>query len=172
MHVDVSDIRRFCAPVTHPPNVIEADTDDFQKLMSRHECVIRSSLGLCPSDAGTACIAGMESGKFPPDTKLRTTSCITYGSSCFWDHNNVGFGTIGYADALRFSSNTFFYQVGVGVGSRAMKTAADALGFQQKTGIEFSWEENIGLVGDADWAAKGRDFFEPGTTPWIPEDTG
>ena len=115
-------------------------------------------------------MAGMESGKFPPDTKLRTTSCITYGSSCFWDHNSVGFGTIGYADALRFSSNTFFYQVGVGVGSRAMKIAADALGFQQKTGIEFSWEENIGLVGDEDWASKGRDFFEPGTTPWIPED--
>ena len=115
-------------------------------------------------------MAGMESGKFPPETKLRTTSCITYGSSCFWDHNNTGFGTIGFADALRFSSNTFFYQVGVGVGSKALKSAADALGFQQKTGIEISLGEHVGLVGDESWAAKGRGYASPGTTPWIPED--
>ena len=53
-------------------------------------------------------MAGMESGKFPPDTKLRTTACITYGGHCFPDHNGKGFGTIGYADALR--------QLGEGLG--------------------------------------------------------
>ena len=77
---------------------------------------------------------------------------------------------IGYADALRFSSNTFFYQVGVGVGSRALKKAADQLGFQQKTGIEIGWEESVGLVGDELWAAKGRGWSSPGSVPWIPED--
>ncbi|MFZ9464263.1 MAG: penicillin-binding transpeptidase domain-containing protein, partial [Vulcanococcus sp.] len=54
-------------------------------------------------------MAGMESGKFPPNTKLATRGCITYGGHCFPDHNGAGFGTIGYEDALRFSSNTFFY---------------------------------------------------------------
>ena len=115
-------------------------------------------------------MAGMESGKFPPDTKLNTAACITYGGHCFPDHNGAGFGRIGYADALRFSSNTFFYQVGVGAGSLELKKAADALGFQQKTGIEIGWEESVGLVGDEDWAAAGRGWADPGTTPWIPED--
>ena len=115
-------------------------------------------------------MAGMESGKFPPQTKLHTKACITYGGHCFVDHNDAGFGHIGYADALRFSSNTFFYQVGVGAGSLALKKAADQLGFQQKTGIEIGWEESLGLVGDEEWAAKGRGWAEPGTTPWIPED--
>ena len=133
------------------------------------------SRAMNPYDPGSTwkpvtAMAGMESGKFPPETKLRTTSCITYGGHCFPEHNGAGFGTIGYADALRFSSNTFFYQVGVGAGSRALKTAADALGFQQKTGIEIGWEESVGLVGDEDWAVQGRGWASPGTVPWIPED--
>jgi len=115
-------------------------------------------------------MAGMESGKFPADVKLPTAACITYGGHCFPDHNGAGFGTIGYADALRFSSNTFFYQIGVGSGSRALKKAATALGFAGKSGIEIGWEESVGLVGDEDWAAAGRGWSKPGTTPWIPED--
>ncbi len=133
------------------------------------------SRAMNPYDPGSTwkpvtAMAGMESGKFPPDTKLRTTACITYGGHCFPDHNGKGFGTIGYADALRHSSNTFFYQVGVGVGSLALKQAADQLGFQQKTGIEIGWEESVGLVGDEPWADRGRGWAEPGTVPWIPED--
>lgn len=133
------------------------------------------SRAMNPYDPGSTwkpvtAMAGMESGKFPPKTKLHTKSCITYGGHCFPDHNGAGFGHIGYADALRFSSNTFFYQVGVGVGSRALKKVANQLGFQQKTGIEIDWEESVGLVGDEDWAAKGRGWADPGSTPWIPED--
>ena len=115
-------------------------------------------------------MAGMESGKFPSEIKLKTTACITYGGHCFQDHNGRGFGTIGYADALRHSSNTFFYQVGVGAGSLELKKAADQLGFQRKTGIEVGWEESVGLVGDETWADRGRGWAEPGSVPWIPED--
>ena len=133
------------------------------------------SRAMNPYDPGSTwkpvtAMAGMESGKFPPTTKLQTKACITYGGHCFPDHNGAGFGQIGYADALRFSSNTFFYQVGVGVGSRALKQAANQLGFQQKTGIEIDWEESVGLVGDEDWAQNGRGWADPGSTPWIPED--
>ena len=115
-------------------------------------------------------MAGMESGKFAPATKLHTRACITYGGHCFPDHNGAGFGHIGYEDALRFSSNTFFYQVGVGAGSLALYDAATKLGFDARTGIEIGYEESKGLVGHELWAAKGRGWAEPGTTPWIPED--
>ena len=115
-------------------------------------------------------MAGMESGKFPAETKLQTMGCITYGGHCFPDHNGAGFGTIGYEDALRFSSNTFFYQVGVGVGSRELYKAAKLLGFDGPSGVEIGYEESYGLVGNEDWANEGRGWAEPGTTPWIPED--
>ena len=46
---------------------------------------------------------------------LETKPCITYGNQCFRSFNDLGFGLIGYEDALRVSSNTL-YQVGYGVG--------------------------------------------------------
>ena len=115
-------------------------------------------------------IAGLESGKFPPETFLETKPCITYGSQCFREHNDLGFGTIGYEDALRVSSNTFFYQIGYGVGVDEIYNVSKKLGFQSLSGIEISEQENIGLVASSQWAKKGRGWGEPGQTPWVEED--
>ena len=115
-------------------------------------------------------LAGLESGKFPIDTMLETKPCITYGSQCFREHNDLGFGVIGYEDALRVSSNTFFYQVGYGVGVDEIYKVAKKLGFNSLSGIEISEQENIGLVASSDWAEEGRGWGEPGRTPWVPED--
>ncbi|MFL0773068.1 MAG: penicillin-binding protein 2, partial [Prochlorococcus sp.] len=99
-------------------------------------------------------MAGMESGKFPADVRLKTAAFIPYGGIPFKEHNGAGFGTIGYEDALRFSSNTFFYQVGMGVGSKALYQAAIKLGFDARTGIEIGYQEAKGLVGHKEWAVK------------------
>ena len=115
-------------------------------------------------------LAGLESGKFPSDTMLDTKPCITYGSQCFREHNDLGFGVIGYEDALRVSSNTFFYQVGYGVGVDTLYEIARKLGFNALSGIEISEQENIGLVANSEWAREGRGWGEPGRTPWVPED--
>jgi len=115
-------------------------------------------------------LAGLESGKFPSDTILDTKSCITYGSQCFREHNDLGFGEIGYEDALRVSSNTFFYQVGYGVGVDEIHKVSRKLGFNSLSGIEISEQENIGLVASSEWAEEGRGWGEPGRTPWVPED--
>ena len=115
-------------------------------------------------------IAGLESGRFPSETVLETKSCITYGSQCFREHNDLGFGTIGYEDALRVSSNTFFYQIGYGVGVDEIYNVSKKLGFAALSGIEISEQENVGLVASSQWAKKGRGWGEPGRTPWVPED--
>ncbi len=115
-------------------------------------------------------IAGLESGKFPPETFLETKPCITYGSQCFREHNDLGFGTIGYEDALRVSSNTFFYQIGYGVGVDEIYNVSKKLGFTALSGIEISEQENVGLVASSQWAKTGRGWGEPGRTPWVPED--
>ena len=115
-------------------------------------------------------LAGLESGKFPTDTLLETKPCITYGSQCFREHNDLGFGVIGYEDALRVSSNTFFYQVGYGVGVDEIYDVSIKLGFNSLSGIEISEQENIGLVANSQWAREGRGWGEPGRTPWVPED--
>ncbi len=115
-------------------------------------------------------LAGLESGKFPSNTILETKPCITYGSQCFREHNDLGFGLIGYEDALRVSSNTFFYQVGYGVGVDEIHKVSRKLGFNSLSGIEISEQENIGFVASSKWAKEGRGWGEPGRTPWVPED--
>jgi len=101
---------------------------------------------------------------------LDTKPCITYGSQCFREHNDLGFGLIGYEDALRVSSNTFFYQVGYGVGVDEIHKVSQKLGFNSLSGIEISEQENIGLVASSKWAKEGRGWGQPGKTPWVPED--
>jgi len=115
-------------------------------------------------------LAGLESGQYPADVLLETKSCITYGSQCFREHNDLGFGLIGYEDALRVSSNTFFYQVGHGVGVDEIYKISKILGFADLSGIELSEQENRGLIANSVWAQSGRGWGQPGTTPWLPED--
>ena len=130
---------------------------------------------LNPYDPGSVwkivtALAGLESGKFPVDTVLETKPCITYGSQCFREHNDLGFGIIGYEDALRVSSNTFFYQIGDGVGVDEIYEVSKKLGFNSLSGIEIAEQESKGLVASSQWAKDGRGWGKPGTTPWLPED--
>ncbi len=115
-------------------------------------------------------LAGLENGRFPPKTILETKPCIRYGGQCFREHNDLGFGYIGYEDALRVSSNTFFYQIGHAVGVDQIYDIAKKLGFAALSGIEIYEQENVGLVASSKWANEGRGWGEPGKTPWLPED--
>ena len=115
-------------------------------------------------------LAGMESGKFPPNTILQTAPCIVYGSQCFREHNDEGFGAIGYEDALKVSSNTFFYQIGYGVGVDEINRISKILGFTKLSGIEIGDQEDRGLIASSEWAENGRGWGRPGKTPWVPED--
>jgi len=72
-------------------------------------------------------IAGIESGKFSPDSTLGTSSSITIGGITFNEHSG-GYGVIGFRDALAYSSNTFFYQVGMAAGPEEMAKWAKAMG--------------------------------------------
>ena len=170
-------VRAMASKPTYDPNFFSKPirTQDEYESLFNSSLLPLLSRAINAYDPGSTwkpvtAMAGMESNQFPPETILNTTSCIKYGSHCFPEYNRRGWGRIGYEDALRVSSNTFFYQVGVGVGSNHLYSAGKKLGFDSLTGIEFSREENRGLVGNKEWADKGREWGKPGETPWIPED--
>ncbi|MBE9125149.1 MULTISPECIES: penicillin-binding protein 2 [unclassified Coleofasciculus] len=94
--------------------------------------------------------AGMESGKFPPNTILPTFAALNVGGTSFGEWNHAGFGPLGYNQALAWSSNTFHGQIGKGVGGPTLIEWARKYGFGQKTGIELS-EEAPGLIADDAW---------------------
>lgn len=72
--------------------------------------------------------AAMKSGKFTPDSTLPTFSAISIGGTLFHEHGDASYGTIGFREALAFSSNTFFYQLGMAIGPEAISTWGNKLG--------------------------------------------
>ena len=94
--------------------------------------------------------AALETGKFKPDTILQTYPSLRIGGFTFADWNHAGFGPLGFPGALKWSSDTFFYQVGQKVGGPSLIEWSRKYGYGKKTGIELP-EEAKGLVADDNW---------------------
>jgi len=97
-------------------------------------------------------IAGLESGKFSPDSTLPTMGRFCYYGQCYGDHGAYGF--IGFQKALAVSSNSFYYQMGLKVGPDELFKAARRMGYGSHTGVEIRDEESSGLLGDPAWKKK------------------
>lgn len=83
--------------------------------------------------------AAMQSGKFSPNSKVATSGSISVGGFRFREHGGSGYGTIGFPDAFAYSSNTFFYQVGMKTGPEEISKWGHKLGIGELT--------NLGLAG-------------------------
>jgi penicillin-binding protein 2 len=94
--------------------------------------------------------AGMETGKYPSGTVLGTSAYLSAAGVRFFEWNKAGFGALGYVGAMAWSSNTFFGQIGRGVGGEALIDWARRYGFGSRTGIELE-EESPGLIADNEW---------------------
>ncbi|HLO49653.1 MAG TPA: penicillin-binding protein 2 [Kamptonema sp.] len=92
--------------------------------------------------------AGMQSGKFSPDSTLFSSASINIGGITFNEHG-AGYGTIGFRDALAYSSNTFFYQVGMAAGPEQMS----------------KWGHELGIGGTIDLKLLGLDGANHGQIP-------
>jgi len=95
--------------------------------------------------------AGIESGTFSPNVVLPTYPYLVIGGIKFADWNHAGFGPLGFAGAMAWSSDTFFYQIGKRLKGPPLIDWTRRYGFGQKTGIELSAEEVAGLVPDDRW---------------------
>ncbi len=108
-------------------------------------------------------IAGMQSGRFFPDSTLMTYSAINLGGHLFHEHGAPQ-GVIGFRDALAFSSNTFFYQVGLATGPEQISKWGRALGVGEVTDLGLDGG-SYGLIPTP--AEKEKLFKEP----WYGGDT-
>lgn len=97
--------------------------------------------------------AGMESGKYPPHTVLNTYAYLNVAGVRFGEWNRAGFGPMGYVQALAWSSNTFFGQIGRGVGGEVLIDWSRRYGFGSDTTLELP-AETPGLIADEEWKQK------------------
>ncbi|OUL19986.1 penicillin-binding protein 2 [Nostoc sp. RF31YmG] len=162
------------AMASHPtfdPNIFskqKLSQKDWETLQGKDHPLVNRSLSAFPPASTFKIItasAGLETGKFSPDSVLQTFGSLTVGGVTFGEWNHAGFGPLGFPRALAMSSDTFFYQVGRKVGGPALIEWSHKYGFGQKTGIEFANEESKGLVPDENWKQKAWKI------PWTVGDT-
>ncbi|BAZ65725.1 MAG: penicillin-binding protein 2 [Pelatocladus maniniholoensis HA4357-MV3] len=162
------------AMVSHPgfdPNIFskqKLSQKDWESLQNQAHPLVNRALSAFPPASTFKIItttAGLESGKFSPDTILPTYGSLSVGGVTFGEWNHAGFGSLGFPRAIAMSSDTFFYQVGRKVGGPTLIEWTRKYGLGQKTGFEFTSEESRGLVPDETWKQKVW------KTPWTVGDT-
>ncbi len=140
------------------PNIFSSrfTPDIWQQLTAKGDPFINRGLrGFPPASTFKIVTAtsGMESGKYPSGTVLPTYAYLNVGGTLFGEWNRAGFGPMNYIRSMAWSSNTFYGQVGRGVGGETLIDWARKFGFGSKTGIELP-EETPGLIADDAWKRK------------------
>ncbi|AUC61006.1 penicillin-binding protein 2 MrdA [Cyanobacterium sp. HL-69] len=112
----------------------------------------RSIVGFPPASTFkvVTAAAGMETGKYPPNTVLPTYAFLRRAGMALGEWNRAGFGPMNYIRSMAWSSNTFYGQIGYGVGGENLIEWSRKFGFGSKTGIELV-EETPGLIADNEW---------------------
>ncbi len=149
------------AMVSHPtfdPNIFskqKVSKKDWQTVQGENHPLLNRAVSSAYPPASTFKIvtatAGLESGKFSPNTVLQTYGSLTVGGVTFGEWNHAGFGPLGFTGAMAWSSDTFFYQIGRGVGGPGLIEWTRKYGFGKTTGVEFVSEETKGNVPDEAW---------------------
>jgi penicillin-binding protein 2 len=119
-------------------------------------------------------LATLESGIISPSEIINDTGKYRLGTQSYQNAKGASFGPINMTEALKVSSDIFFYELGAranGRGPIIQKWAHD-LGLGRRTGIDLPGE-NAGLVPDAKWRNAGYQTYlactkkakvTPGTT--------
>ena len=149
-------VRAMVSRPTFDPNIFSTRITQAQweQIQSRGNPLVNRAMRAYPPASTFKVVtatAGMESGKFAPEVVLPTYAFLNIGGIQFWDWNNAGFGPLGFRGALAWSSDTFFYQIGRGVGEKSLETWMRKYGLGELTGIELASEEDDGLVPTPEW---------------------
>jgi len=147
---------------TFNPNIFSSriTPETWQKLQAKDNPFVNRALrGFPPASTFkiVTATAGMESGKYPPNTVLNTYAYLNVAGVRFGEWNRAGFGPMGYVQALAWSSNTFFGQIGRGVGGEVLIDWARRYGFGTETTLELP-AETSGLIADAAWKQERFDW--------------
>jgi penicillin-binding protein 2 len=100
-------------------------------------------------------LAALEAGVLNPEEGLGAGQCITVGGEEFCNSGHTDYGSVGLVEALKVSSDTYFFEVGQRSNAHGdiIQAMAHKLGVGEPTGIDLP-SEFEGVVPDAAWRAK------------------
>ena len=101
-------------------------------------------------------LAALESGLIAPGDTIDDTGSWSLGTQHYQNAGGAAFGVLDTADALKVSSDIFFFQLGAYADDRGglIQRWARQLGFGHRTGIDLPGE-SPGLVPDRGWRTRG-----------------
>src|SRR6185437_9241296 len=97
-------------------------------------------------------MAALEGGVITPGEGLGSGQCITVGAQQFCNAGHADFGAVGLVEALKVSSDTYFFEVGERANSHGnvIQRKARELGIGEATGIDLP-SEFSGVIPDKRW---------------------
>jgi penicillin-binding protein 2 len=100
-------------------------------------------------------MGALEAGVIDPSVGLGAGQCITVSTQQFCNAGKADFGAVGLVEALKVSSDTYFFETGELANSRGpvIQAMAHKLGVGERTGIDLP-SEITGLVPDSAWRAR------------------
>jgi penicillin-binding protein 2 len=114
-------------------------------------------------------MAALNSGVSTPQTRINDTGSITIGGQKFEDSEGVGSGNVDLVEALKYSSDVYFYTLGNDMWETdALQHWAHMLGIGRPTGIDLPQGEGTeGTLPGKKWA---EEEIEAGAElePWGP----
>ena len=104
-------------------------------------------------------MAALENGVLTPEEGLGSGSCISVGAEQFCNAGHADYGPVGLVQALKVSSDTYFFEVGERANShgRVIQSEAEKLGIGHETGIDLP-SELTGVIPDAKWRQKQNEL--------------
>jgi len=109
-------------------------------------------------------IAALDSKTIGPDTTFYCGGAVDIYGAVRHCWNEAGHGALSLRDAIRYSCNIFFYQLGRRISVDTIARYAGLMGLGRKTGIDIAGEKE-GLVPSTQWkkTTRGEEWF-PGET--------
>ncbi|HEX8312354.1 MAG TPA: penicillin-binding protein 2 [Chthoniobacteraceae bacterium] len=93
-------------------------------------------------------LAAMQTGKIGPEDQFSCPPSLAIGNLTFRNWKKVDSGSLNFADALMQSCNTWFYQVGMRLGSRPITDYSLQVGLGARTGIPLNAEADGRIPSD------------------------
>lgn len=145
---------------TYKDNIVALNKDDRAPLWNR---ALRSTYAPGSTVKPAVSIAGLEEGIISPSSRIRCTINYTYykGFKCM-NVGGHGGADLTVDQAIRYSCNIFFYEVGRRLGIDRLSGYLSEFGLGSKTGVELTEAEGV-VAGPEERTASGG-MWQPGDT--------
>ena len=99
-------------------------------------------------------LAGLKSGHLTPNSEFDCPAAIEIDDHLFHNSDFQAGGTMSLVNAIKVSSDVFFYQYGIKAGIQAIDALGAKAGFGHKWGLLGDADEDAGILPGPDWMKK------------------